>query len=318
MEQPLFPPPRPAYRPGLKTAKTTWSYSRRESSKQCLAHYYFEYYGSSTTKALDDPDKGKLRFLKKLSNCHLRAGQLLHQSLSTYLSHLREGSAQTEQEVRDRALGLFEKDIEFSSASAGGVLPFDPVPRALLLEYYYGLGDAQEQGERMYRRLDQAITNFFNHDAFRHLHDPKLLQDALIEEGLKTRGALSLEGRLDLVYFVGDGAVVCDWKIGGPEYTEDDLQLLTYALLIQERLGISPERIELQRVHLADAEITRFTASQTNIERARHRILQDVQRLSMLEALGWDGQRDVFYPVNNPAVCKLCPYQGVCLGERHD
>ena len=313
MEQPLFPPSRPAYRPGFETAKVTWSYSRGESSRQCLAHYYYEYYGSSTVKAFSDLDKSRLRFLKKLTNCHLRAGDILHQSLRSYLNRLRGGLAQTEKEVKDRALELFEKDIAFSSRYTGGLLPFDPMARTLLLEYYYGLDDAQVQSERMYVRLDQAITNFFTLDTHEHFHNPSLLQDALIEEELKVRGALSVRGRLDLVYFTESGATVYDWKMGEPEHTEDDLQLLTYALLIHETLGVAPERIELQRVHLADGEVTSFTATRTNIERARHRILQDGQRLSVLEALGRDGQRDVFRPIYSPASCRLCPYQDVCL-----
>lgn len=86
MEQLLFPPPRPAYRPGFETAKVTWSYSLREKSRQCLARYYYDYYGSSTAKALSDPEKDRLRFLKKLTNCHLRAGDILHQSLRSYLN----------------------------------------------------------------------------------------------------------------------------------------------------------------------------------------------------------------------------------------
>lgn len=52
--------------------------------EQCPLRYYFEYYGSHLRMARDEPRKERLRFLKSLSNRHLRTGTIVHLIIRTY------------------------------------------------------------------------------------------------------------------------------------------------------------------------------------------------------------------------------------------
>ncbi|MFQ5754210.1 MAG: PD-(D/E)XK nuclease family protein, partial [bacterium] len=68
-----------------------WSYSRREVLEQCPRKYYYHYYGSSSRTAETERDKEALKFLKKLSNRHMRIGKIFHLIIRTYFTKLIEG-----------------------------------------------------------------------------------------------------------------------------------------------------------------------------------------------------------------------------------
>jgi hypothetical protein len=68
-----------------------WSYSRRSTLEQCPRKYYFDYYGSALHRAASDPQKARLRGLKKLQNRHERAGEIVHQVIADYFRKAQQG-----------------------------------------------------------------------------------------------------------------------------------------------------------------------------------------------------------------------------------
>lgn len=91
-----------------------WSYSRREVLEHCPRKYYYHYYGSSSRTAKIDPNKKALKFLKKLSNRHMRIGSIFHLIVSTYFKKLIEGETWELQRLLRWAQSIYQKDYEFS------------------------------------------------------------------------------------------------------------------------------------------------------------------------------------------------------------
>ncbi len=109
-----------------KRVSIPWSYSRRNLLQQCPLSYYFEYYGSKKRTAEAEPRKESLRFLKGLSNRHLRTGEITHLVIRTYLNRLREGEEWSLERLVSWARDMLHTDVEFSRAYR----PNNPLPRS--------------------------------------------------------------------------------------------------------------------------------------------------------------------------------------------
>lgn len=139
-----------------------WSYSRRNTLEQCPLRYYFEYYGSNLRTAKAEPRKERLRFLKRLSNRHLRVGEIGHLVMRRYFKQLRRG----EEWSLDRAAGwareIYRSDLEFSRRYRhDDELPSGPKAPVLLIEFYFGLSNTETLWTESEARLVAALTNFF-------------------------------------------------------------------------------------------------------------------------------------------------------------
>jgi hypothetical protein len=131
--------------------------------EQCPLKYYFDYYGSHLRMDKAEPRKERLRFLKKLSNRHLRTGTIVHLIIRTYFKRLQRG----EEWSSDRAIGwareIYHADLEFSRGyKQGDLLSEDLRAPVLLMEFYFGLPDAEALWVESEERLVGALTNFFN------------------------------------------------------------------------------------------------------------------------------------------------------------
>ena len=93
---------------------TEWSYSRRSTLEQCARKYYYQYYGANQRTAKNDPQKEKLRFLKKLQNRHLRSGEILHFVIRAYLNKLQQGDEWSLDRLLQWARKIYREDLEHS------------------------------------------------------------------------------------------------------------------------------------------------------------------------------------------------------------
>ena len=57
--------------------RITWSYSRRGAFEQCPRRYFYQYYAAAKRGSYLKDAGQRVRFLKGLSNRHLRAGALI-------------------------------------------------------------------------------------------------------------------------------------------------------------------------------------------------------------------------------------------------
>ncbi|MDX2004202.1 MAG: PD-(D/E)XK nuclease family protein [Meiothermus sp.] len=316
-----------------KVPELIWSKSRREAFEQCLRRYYYTYYGSHSRHALGDPDKPTLRQLKGITGLVLRAGELLHLALRRTLESRRDGRPvsldSTLTWVRERYLS----DVAAATASARlepvkGSSAIEDSPDGdeddspadengtnagpRFVEFVYGHPDAAAKANTQLERLERSLTAFFTDPRFaRYLQ--AVGPDSLIEARMRIdlQGA-SLSGKLDFAFWDGDQFNLADWKIGSVGGAEEDLQLLVYAYLAAEKLGLEPTQIRASRVHLSEGVVVEQAVDLQQLRRARARVQQDLERMDALHRYGLRSQAEVFTPRAEPKICASCAFQKIC------
>ena len=182
-----------------------------------------------------------------------------------------------------------------------------------LLEFYYHLGDADALYEDAEERLVTALTHFLTNDEFEFLRFGGRRPSARVERMVSVDDALfAAQGKVDIAFRDGTGLTIADWKIGASGGADKNLQLGFYALWGNQEYDCAPEDITVYIVHLADEGLMSFIISNVELRRVRARIIQDLEKMALLEPYGKNGVVEVFKPCDQPKICVLCRYQGPC------
>jgi len=296
----------------VESLKMKWSYSRRDELERCPRQYYYDYYGSTARLAPSEPLKQRLRELRKLSNYYLRAGNLLHLAIQTYFKSSRGRT--DNQGLIDWIVRIFRQDRDFSKAQRGNQDPGDQQhTTAYFLEFYYHLDDADTLYDEAEDRLITALTHFITSDGFAFLRFGGQQPGARVEEKVSVEDKLfGARGKVDVAFRDETGVTIADWKIGAPGRADESLQLGFYALWGTQEYNCAPEDITVYKVHLANEELVSFIISDVELRRVRARIIQDLEKMTLLDLYGRSGAVEVFKPCDQPKICALCRYQGPC------
>ena len=303
--------------PAREHSRIEWSYSRRELFERCLMWYYFNYYGAKSGTAKNEPRKQELRFLKSLSNRHLRAGEILHLVIRTYLKQLKDGQEWTLDRLLRWARDIYNADLRSSVSYQQGRTIIDPRSRSkLLAEFYFNLPNAKVLWEESEARLVKGLTNFVMRPELERFRRGAVHPQSLIEETIRLReDHFSLKGQIDYAYPEGERIVVLDWKLGASSGGEDSLQLLSYALVAMKHFACPPEALDLFKVHLEDGGVFPYKVRDEEIRRAKARIIQDSERMQTVDHYGRNGIASAFTPCRQSRVCSMCPFQQFCAKE---
>lgn len=295
-----------------------WSYSRREVFEKCQRLYYYLYYGASARAAKSDSQKKRLRFLKDLSNRHLRAGDIMHWAISCSLkARAKKGSEWSRNFLVEFARKRFEEDLDFSRRYKEGTpLPTEMSGPVLLMEIYYGLPSAEQRCREVEAKMVRALQGFQTTTDYVPLRAGVDGNQAKIESPISVKHeGVTLRGKVDLAFSKVGRANIVDWKMGGRDGGADSLQLMFYAIWAMDSFGVGPGLVDLFKVHLGDATVSRFDFEPKSILRAKARISQDVERMRAVDGWGRDGIPEAFTPCGQPRVCAACVFQSVCPKE---
>lgn len=294
-----------------------WSYSRRGLFEQCLRAYYYRYYGAKAGTAKNEPLKEELRFLKSLSNRHLRAGELLHLVIRTYFKKLADGEDWTADHLVRWATKIYRHDLAFSKEfQRSGTPPVSDRRAKLLAEVYAGRQDAETLWQESLDKLCHALHNFRNHSALEQIRNAAKQTSVLVEESVRLKElGFRLKGQIDFAYAASGRAIIVDWKIGDSSGSEDSLQLLSYALAAMQKFDCAPDQIDLYVAYLGDGTIQHHLVNEYEVSRAKGRIRQDTQRMLTMDWYGREALAEAFTPCAQKRICESCPYSSVCPGS---
>lgn len=295
--------------------KIKWSYSRRSVLEQCPRRYYYEYYGAGGRKANADPDKATVRFLKSLQNRHERAGTIAHLIISTYFRKGQSGDVWGSDRLCRWAQDMFRKDCTYSRAHPdGSAQPPGHFPPVLLQEYYYHHPDASAVCAEAEERLVNGLRTFHTSLRFAEFRSAGIRPGALIEQNLVLPGfPFGVDGKLDLAFTAGNHVTVVDWKTGEPSGSGDEsLQLATYALWASGHFAAQPESITVWMAFLNADDVAPIQVNKNLLADARARILQDAERMAVLQQYGERHKVEAFSPCAQVSVCALCPFREIC------
>ena len=294
-----------------------WSYSRRNLLGRCPRAYYYQYYGANKRMAKAEPLKEHLYFLKTLKNRYLRTGQITHLVIQTYLNKFQKEEAWSVERLLNWARQIFQKDYAYSRKyRPGDTLPTGRYPPVLLLEFYRRLENADRLFLESESRMLEALRNFAVNPEFSDFRRGACYSNALIEKSISIKNShFSMRGQIDLAYPHGDRIVVVDWKIGKTGGNDDSLQLLSYALGAIKEFNCQPDCIDLYRIHLSDSSIEASNVSEMEVSRAKGRIIQDLERMEMMDEYGKQAVVEAFTPCAQPLVCAQCVFESICPKE---
>jgi hypothetical protein len=292
-----------------------WSHSRRSTLEQCPRRYYYEYFGASRRTALKEPAKQRLRFLKSLQGRHERAGTIVHQLIANWLKRAQRGERWQSERMARWGRQLFERDVQFSARWPDGNVEGskENFPPILLREFHHRDDDARNVCEESARRVSEALRAFVEAPAFELFRNGGATLGARIEEGFRIQGLpCRTSGKVDLAFCEGDAAYVSDWKLGaGDGAGATSLQLAAYGIWTREQFP-QASTIRVFKAFLADSLVREYAATEQLEGAVRARIVQDSQRMALLQGYGVDAQAEAFTACAQPRVCALCKYRSIC------
>ena len=294
--------------PEPNTSKLSeWSYSRQGTLEQCARKYYYQYYGSSLKKSNNDPQKEKLHFLKQLQNRHLLAGDILHSVIRTYLNKFQKGEQWSLDRLLNWARKIYRTNLDYSRRYKHGTpLPDEKYPPVLLLEFYYGLPDAEALCAEGEERISTALTNFITSENLAQFRTGAGKASTMIEKSVRLKEThFTLRGTIDLAYQKEGRVVIVDWKVGSAGSIDDSLQMLAYAWWARQEFKCPVDYITPHRVYLADSTVSTFNVSEKDLRRVEARILQDLERMQRADHYGQLGTVGAFTPCAQPKICML-------------
>ena len=306
---------------GPDLTRVSWSHSRRSTLEQCARRYYYGYFAANKRTAKHDPLKEELHFLKGVQNRHLRTGTILHLIINTYLRKAQQGEIQGVERLVSWAHKLFAADRAYSRRymEDGSLAHGEKYPPILLWEYLSGDTRADDLCDEAEGRLVAALRSFVMDDRYDAFRAGASEMGSLVEHGFRLPGfPCQVTGKVDLAYDHEGRVTVVDWKIGiGDGSGDDSLQLAVYALWAVDHFGCNTEMLRVCKVHFASDEVIDFRADAEVLAAARARVLQDAERMAVMDEYGRTGVAGAFTPCAHPAVCRLCPFCGVCPEGRH-
>jgi hypothetical protein len=296
----------------MAVEKLKWSYSKRSKFEQCLRAYYYVYFGALSNQDLHGQH---IQFLKALSNRYLRLGSITHLVIKTFFKKAQQGEVWKRDRLINWGLKLLREDRSYSQQHPDGkYIPPGNYPPNLLMEYYYGFEDVEDLYDEAETRLRKVLTNFISSQSFTSFRLHGQQPEALVEKWIELSTLPHIvTGQVDLAYKEDNIVNVIDWKIGKDDSDgEDSLQLAVYALWATDYFRCHPDQIRVYKAFLGSEEVISFTVDQSMLEAAKIRILQDAERMSVMEAYGHQGIASAFTPCYQAGICRNCPFQELC------
>lgn len=297
-----------------------WSYSRRNLFENCLLQYYYNYYGASKKIARNELLEDHLHFLKSLKNIKLRVGEIVHLVIRSHLKKLKQYPTTPAFGLAQWGQKIFRNDLEFSNEFLKDK-SLRPKNREILLsEFYHNIPNAEDLWEEANISLKTALDNFIGSPRIQDFRLGAIEPKSIIEEKLNLKiGKKRVSGQIDLAFEDSSQRTkIIDWKTGMPNNSDDSLQLFSYALLMSEKYGISPDDIDIYKIYLESEEIVSSTVNKNEIMRAKGRILQDIDRMNSMDSYGKNAVSKVFTPCDQPLICQMCPFRTICPSNKED
>ena len=235
-----------------------WSYSTAHSYQTCPRQFYYRHKRISGNR---DSEWGQSD--ERPSPPGAAIGSTVHECLKTQIERWRRGKRLSLQEAQTQATDQLHSYVEANTH---------------ILESEYTDGDIdfdkEEQKRALIRTAHDHIERFFQ------VIWPQFSgHNYILHEVIKsfTVGGHTVWVRPDLCTRTQDGDfVVTDWKTSSPEpFSEQSLQLLTYALWAYREYEPDLNRILVQLVHTGTGEFVRTRPDIAAITRLQSRIRAD-------------------------------------------
>ena len=293
----------------------SWSVSRHDSFNSCRRKYFYSYYAAN-----EDPE---IKRLKKLSALPLWAGNVVHETIETFLkSHDQVPSAEAQDAIVKAAvhgdmLASWRQSEQGVGLNEAGALRFR------LFEHEYQVAIDADDKKLVVGIVMRSLRNFFRSDVLREIMALGRAHWLTVEDLV----SFEVEGvpvflRMDLAYRDKDGRVVIvDWKTGRGEGRFSEVQLAGYALYAAQQGWVkNADELRTELAYLAIPRYVRRTVDQKRLDHARSFIAKSASTMKalLLDPLANVGRLEDFPMIERPQVCRRCNFRRLCFPRADD
>jgi len=281
----------------------SWSVSRHDSFASCRRRYFYSYYASN-----EDPE---IKRLKKLSALPMWAGNVVHQTIETFLKTRDTLPLPEEQEALIRATVHDDMLANWRESEAG-------IAGFRLFEHEYGTPIEQEDKRIVVNIVMRSLRAFFRSDTLREVLRVGREHWLTVEDLVSFEvGDATVFLRMDLAYRNQAGRVVIvDWKTGRGEGRFSEVQLAGYALYAARQGWVQePEEIETELAYLAIPRYVRRSVDRRKLEIAQAFILKSAANMKalLIDPVGNLARLEDFAMIDRPRVCRRCNFRRLCF-----
>jgi hypothetical protein len=290
-------------RPDADRAAFSWSVSRHDCFESCRRRYFYSYYA-----AAENPE---IHRLKKLSALPLWAGNVVHETIETFLKERGTTPSEVEAEAVVKSAVHGHMLADWRDSEAGSL-------RFRLFEHEYQTPVEPEDKKIVVGIVMRSLRNFFKSPTLAAALSAGRERWLTIEDLV----SFEVEGvtvflRMDLAYRDADGRVVIvDWKTGRGEGRFNEIQMAGYALYAaQQGWAASPEEIQTELAYLAVPRYVRRGVDAKRLDQARAFIAKSAGRMKalLLDPVANVARLEDFPMIDRPRVCQRCNFRGLCF-----
>ena len=303
----------------------TWSASRHGSFSYCKRQYWWSYYGSWGGWNPDAPPSAREAYtLKNLANRWTWAGTVVHETIEDVLRSFHGGGNQRalgfdqhgvdiESEVEQATVRMREQWVE----SRSGEYRIRPKKRFGLAEHEYGEAVPREEWKATNQKVRDGLRAFFTSEIWHRIRASDPTEWLPVE----TLDQFDFEGTnvwavLDFALQRPDGQVeIYDWKTGIVNPEANRVQVGCYALYIQAKRDVPPEKVTTHLVYrgedLQDFSV-RMTERELTAVRGEMRASIAAMRTRLRDKEGNVAAREDFAKTDDLDKCRHCAFRRLC------
>lgn len=291
----------------------SWSKSRDELFRECRRKYYYDKYGSWGGWDSNADERARtLYILKRLKSRHMWMGEIVHWAVEGILSETRSGRTPTAADVTARITARMRKEFR---ESRDRLYLKDPKRCCGLYEHEYEVPLDNDAWFSLHEKAKACAL---------HLLDSKIFAEIRAippERWLTLEGLLDMGFENDRIFLKMDfasrddgGILIVDWKTGGRDDVDSNVQLGCYGLYAVHEWSALPEQVTTVEYNLSGRSETRKRLIPANIDWIKHYIRSSVASMKSLlvDRAGNTAREDDFPFADNELTCKWCSFRRYC------
>jgi len=301
----------PSPHPTEKPRELSWSCSREDIFTRCQLEYFFNYYGAYGGYAANAPAwRRELFILKNTKNRHAWMGDLVHNIIEEFLSHLHVGKRLSREELLIRADKRMRKEF---IESRDELYRQNPGRCNGLVEHENKILVPEEKWKALHENVMNCVANFFYTDFYwNHVegNSRSIVKTEKLDhydlDGIKVYAkpdvAVSEDGFLSII----------DWKTGA-QADEHEFQIYYYALYAIQKLKKVPEEIRPSIVYLRDNTVKPVELSITLLENSKTHLKNTFEEMkSFHEPFAHLEDYSSLKRASSLSTCGLCRFKKLC------
>lgn len=285
----------------------------------CLRRYYYNYYASHNGWETDAPREAALAYrLKQLGNIYTALGDGVHKVAENLVARAAKGRDLPSVEEVEEEIRRHLRRVWLASRDNREAFLISPKRVPMLREFYYGKGVSDHIIALINERISQTAEGLVQSRVWAELAQKGSQVVSCEQFDTILIAGTPVYAVPDLIFrTAGDDWVVVDWK-SGEEAEENREQVALYVLFVQEKYGVSAERIAARLEYLNLKSVVELRFSQEDLQAVREKA--EASMAAMKELLV-DAEANIARPKEDftltPAreQCPWCNFYELCRSE---